>query len=272
MNGGTPSWSIFDRFTVGDLRALPTPTWETVDALIRLALEAAASADATLKGELAQWDRDLATIGGDPAFGDWRCFRPLRLSREEDWSDWLAHLVETSRSGFLRAELGHDMPASARSVEREVSTAEGFRADLVVTWDDGARSHIEVKVGDLAFDKTFDTALALQRSFSEPSGWTDHILIPDAHLPLWCETARRSMHCVEVNPITWTTVAVALRRALRGAEENVSWKVWAAAFTGAVEQTLLGLPQRAREGFARPSFAQRMFARQHLELLTRARR
>jgi hypothetical protein len=277
MSGVTPTWSIFNGFAVGELRAVPPPTWDAVDAMLRPALEAAEFADATLKGELAQWNRELATIGGDPAFVDWRRFRPLRLSREEDWSDWLAHLIETSRSGFLRAELGHDTAVSAGIVEREVSTTKGFRADLVVTWDDGARSHIEVKVGDLAFDKTFDTALALRHHCPDASQWTDcnssrwtdHILLPEAHLSLWRETAKRSMHRVEVSPITWTTVAVALRRALRSTEENVSWKVWAATFTGAIEQILLGLPQRALDPSATPSFAQRMFARQHMDLLTR---
>jgi hypothetical protein len=261
------SWSIFDGFAVGELRKAPPPTWDAVDAMIRPALEAAQAADADLARELERWDRDLETIGGEPAFRDWKRFRPLRLSREEDWSDWLAHLVETSQGGFLGRELRDSDRARAKAVEREVTTADGFRADLVVEWNDGVCSHLEVKVGDLAFDKTFDTALALRQRFAGASRWTDHILVPDAHLPLWREIAERSSHRVSVAPISWTGIAVALRGALRHSGESTVWKAWAAAFTGAVEQQLLGLPQRTRESSAPPSFSQRMFAQRHLELL-----
>jgi hypothetical protein len=36
---------------------------------------------------LERWDERLRDLGGDPAREDWSRFRPLRLSREEDWSD-----------------------------------------------------------------------------------------------------------------------------------------------------------------------------------------
>ena len=46
-------------------------------------------------------NRALKAFGGDPSSTDWSNFRPLRLSREEDWADWLMHLIEQSGTGLL---------------------------------------------------------------------------------------------------------------------------------------------------------------------------
>ena len=75
---------------------------------------------------LREWDRELADIGGDPSREDWGSFRPLRLSREEDWSDWLAHLLESSQSGRFPARLfagdvRHAEHWRVSKVDREVS-------------------------------------------------------------------------------------------------------------------------------------------------------
>ena len=74
-------------------------TW---DATVRLVDAGRARARARVPGLLAAiavWADRLADLGGEPVCQDWSRFRPLRLSREEDWSDWLAHLIETSSTG-----------------------------------------------------------------------------------------------------------------------------------------------------------------------------
>lgn len=39
-------------------------------------------------------ERLVPALRPDPLREAWHRFRPLRLSREEDWADWLAHLLE----------------------------------------------------------------------------------------------------------------------------------------------------------------------------------
>src|SRR5690606_38539494 len=58
---------------------------------------------AEFQPELKIWNRQLKQAGFacDPCLRDWSTFRPLRMSREEDWSDWIAHLIETSTTGVF---------------------------------------------------------------------------------------------------------------------------------------------------------------------------
>lgn len=88
-----------------------------------------------LREWLLESDAQLAELGGDPLRDAWASFRPLRLSREEDWSDWLAHLIQTSRTGVfwsvaLRGRLPSGALANPRVVHREWILPGGYRADL----------------------------------------------------------------------------------------------------------------------------------------------
>lgn len=78
-------WDFLDSFTVKGLPQVPVPRWEVFDAMREDALRAAGEPNDELVKELAEWHAALHDIGGDPAFRDWLSFRPLRLSREEDW-------------------------------------------------------------------------------------------------------------------------------------------------------------------------------------------
>lgn len=226
-------------------------------AFARLVVASSRAVEAVLE----QWDARLLELGGDPAREDWSTFRPLRLSREEDWSDWLGHLLERSRSGRFSARLLGGSVADSRHwavlrAEREVS-AEGYRADLVVHFDGGEWAHVEVKVGDLSLAKTTETGAALRRRISgRPRG--DYLLLPEEDVPAW-EADRRDLGDAgaRVRVLTWRDVARALRYEVqdRGAE-SVSWRVWALTYAGAVEQMLLGfapVPHPAGTASAPPS-------------------
>ncbi len=269
MSSTCPSWSVFDGLRVPTPAPTIPPTWEAAACMHRVAVDAAGTSLSELREALARWHAQLEPTGGEPTFRDWSSFRPLRLSREEDWSDWLQHLVAASKHGFLARELLGDPEARVERVEREVATDEGFRADLVIAWSGDRWSHVEVKIGDLAFEKTYGTADALRRRFcaSPATRWTDHILVPPSHLGLWGSVAGARQ---SVQSLDWSDVAVALRRAISAAAENVDWRVWATAFTGAIEQTLLGLPRHDHAAQGPMMLGQALEALSHLELLRRA--
>jgi hypothetical protein len=88
------SWAFLEEFFFPD-----SSDWNaviTLAAAFRRFNEAYLS---TVRALVARWDDALHGVGGDPLRENWARFRPLRRSREEDWSDWLAYLLESSRTG-----------------------------------------------------------------------------------------------------------------------------------------------------------------------------
>lgn len=226
--------------------------WSVFDGLGVLARAELQRVSGERRALLDRWNELLAGIGGDPGARDWNRFRPLRLSREEDWSDWLAHLMETSRGGRLaRLLLGGAFPEGvdlgACMVTREERSQGGERrGDLVVVWESGACAHIEVKVGDKAFGKMFDAGQKLHEMHPAAAVWRNFLLLPAEDMDGWNEVKELEIDEDEGEPddaveeLTWEDVAVALRRCLAAKDEEPAWKAWACAYTGAVEQRLLG--------------------------------
>lgn len=235
------AWAFLERFRWDG--ADPPTNWEATRTLIGARREFAKSRVARFGPLLARWDDLLADIGGDPSRADWAAFRPLRLHREEDWSDWLAHLLESSSTGGLAACLFDRTPAEAirPAVVRELPI-EHRRLDIRITWAAGDMTHVEVKVGDLALEKTFETA-ELHRESEGRARVDDWILLPPDHVKKWEEVRAGRVGGIEVGRLTWDDVAIALRRSLAGRAEDVSWRVWARAFCGAIEQQVLGVPR-----------------------------
>lgn len=238
-----PSWSFLDRFTAPRAGA----TWASVGRWVRSAVDATGPAEEELGEQRKRWRKWLAPLP-EVSDQDWRDFRPLRLSREEAWSDWLAHLLTASKTGefahllFLGEEAGLQPLGGGAVVAREVRIADGDRrADILLRWKDVA-VHVEVKVGDQEFEKTFETAAALRKEYGDGvRSWLDFILLPPADLDTWESVAAgRARRSSQVVPITWRDVAVALRRVLRDGREDLAWNTWAHSFCGAVEQRILG--------------------------------
>jgi hypothetical protein len=238
-----PSWEFLSTFHVPESLVPRPATWGTFDTWFRLAAQAADAQRQALEHELEPWDERLVELGGDPSRTDFTDFRPLRTSREEDWSDWLQHLLRSARSGdFARHLLGRSQ--AHPDARRELECAGGaYRADLVVFWTDAAATHVEVKVGDLQFEKTWATADALEAEHPRIREWMHFILLPDEHLGLWHQTARNRNRSRHIETLTWGDVTLALRRTLLRTEEPMSWRVWAWTYCGAIEQRLLGMPR-----------------------------
>jgi hypothetical protein len=248
------NWSVADGWTPPPRVAGAVPRWSVVEPLQARLRTLTDELARVLTTSVAAWDARLSDLGGDPSRHDWSSFRPLRLSREEDWSDWLAHLIEHDASGRFTARL-FGASADEASVwkatrcEREY-VVEDYRADLLI---DRASSwvHLEVKVGDLSFAKTAATGEAARRRREGSDCSGDYVLLPAEHVALWHLEAEDSA-CSEVGVRTWTDVAQALRESLVELEQQtVPWRAWAWAFLGAVEQHLLEFPRLPRDAAPR---------------------
>jgi hypothetical protein len=217
-------------------------SWGGCDALVESYASVIVEQYEELLLLLSRWDSELALLGKDSTHIDWNSFHVLRLSREEDWSDWLGFLIAQSNTGVFAQSLFGETAraselASPTKVEREVPYGQ-YRADLIVQWSDAKYSHIEVKVGDYNLSKTYATSKAMQSKYNQTSeNWADHILLLSSQMTEWEAVAQKDNRTIGV--LTWEDVAVSLRRALRS-EESVLWKAWAYSFTGAIEQLLLG--------------------------------
>jgi hypothetical protein len=248
------SWSIFDELDRlhGDVApAAPSPdrvssAWTDLDEFIASHSAVLDSLYLELNPLLAEWNRRLASLGGDPTLQDWSRFRPLRLSREEDWSDWLAFLLERSDAGVFAARLlGADGGASidhARpAVEREISH-DGHRADLVVEWAGGRCAHVEVKIGDDGLAKTFGTGRRMRLRYGRSvEEWENFVLLLPSQIEDWAELESTEPAEPPVEVLSWIDVCVALRGALVS-HESLVWRAWAYAFVGAVEQRIIRFP------------------------------
>ena len=233
------SWSAFDGWIAPASKVSWTDAeyWEASFAQLR------ERSSLDLERHLAKWDKRLVALGGDPSRDDWSAFRPLRLSREEDWSDWLAHLLATSNGAFCRRLFtGIDGASGSRirSIDREYS-ADSYRADLVIWFEDGGWLHLEVKVGDLSLEKTSKTGDAL-RAKCGGRCLGDMLLLPKRDRR-HSEAIASSEAATPMKVRDWHDVARSLRASIgEEPQESLSWRVWARAYLGAVEQLLLGLP------------------------------
>lgn len=194
-----------------------------------------------------EWDTALRDLDlGDPSAVDRTLFRVLRRKREEDWSDWLAQLIEDSKAGLFAERFFGGGPSDSfaiKRVHREVSSDEGWRADIIVEWKDSSYTHVEVKVGDPNLDKTFDTAVDIQQRFHGQRRRGDFILLLPEQGDDWDQKCRLTPDLGKrISALTWIDAARAFRFALREGGESPAWRVWAHAYCGAIEQQLLRIP------------------------------
>ena len=172
-----------------------------------------------------------------------RCAETVRRIGRTGWrnSSGIPPQVGSLGLCWVQSKSGRSIRTPKPVVHREVPY-EGYRADLVIEWADGSYTHIEVKVGDQALAKTLATAEAVANRFGrDHRSGSDAVLFLPSQREAWdraCDALPEMRD--RVHPLTWRAVARALRRALpQSAGESIHWRVWAHAFSGAVEQDLL---------------------------------
>lgn len=239
------SWDFLQKF---QMETVYSPQeWQLVADLIEKSEQAIKPHIEECRDWELRWEKRLRPLCGDQAAINWNKFRPLRRNREEDWSDWLAWLLETSQTGCLADSLfSKDMKCQLETfisptVERETSL-ENRRADIVISWKTKQMTHVEVKIWDENFDKTFETSIQLHKSVPDRD-WNDFILIPNQSQEAWNEVAQKysNNESVNVTVILWDDVARGLRRCLWHERESVFWRAWAWVFCSVIEKELLGL-------------------------------
>ena len=239
------SWEFLKAFRLEAIEEVYD--WKSVRGLIAKSEQAIKPHVLECQSLEAQWEKRLGPLCGNQAKINWSRFRPLRRNREEDWSDWLAWLLETSQTGVLANTLfaeSMNCPPEifvSPTVEREMPL-DGRRADVVISWGQNRMTHIEVKLWDGNYEKTFETAKKLHATAPQFI-WNDFILIPCQALEAWNEIAKNhsQKETIKVMVVLWNDVARGLRRCLWQENESVFWRAWAWVFLNVIERELLGL-------------------------------
>ncbi len=197
---------------------------------------------------IEKWDKKLEYLGKDPTHTNWDNFRPLRLSREEDWSDWLAFLIQQSKTGFLSKNIFniHSFKQEnyiypLKVLREESDFTKSYRADIIIQWKNKKYTHFEIKVGDRNLLKTFKASQNFRKTFkASKNNWTDFILLLPNQVSNWENTLKFNETDNIIIHKTWKDISIALRKSL-STNETTNWKVWAYSFLGIIEQKLLGL-------------------------------
>jgi len=248
-----PQWKVFKNWQA-ILGPSKSKDWDATKRFRLLGLQCFEQDYSKLPDLLTQWDSVFERYGGDPCRINSESLRPLRLSREEAWSDWLGYLLQTSRDVGFAAELFPQLeiqnnPYHHPEVIREEST-ETHRADMVIHWDEGHSTHLEVKLWDESFLKTFSTASELHGKHSDSSShcWSDYILIPRESRELWEECVGTVQGVIKIQEVFWEDVTIALRKAILRQKEDLRWCSYAHGFCGSIEQKILGFPVIPKAG------------------------
>jgi len=237
------SWSIFDNWNYQVKEKIIYLDWHIFDSMMSTLSSFYKKKYKEFQSLYSKWDKELKLYGGEPSNFNWNNFRPLRLTREEDWSDWLIHLISESQTGYFSSHLFNIKDTTVKDysrpsyIGREV-LYKGYRADIIIKWNNGIYSHIEIKIGDENLTKTYDTAEVMRKYYNTPKNkWYDFIIILESQIESWLNI-NHSKKC-PIKYLTWNDVAIILRKSILISNEPLSWKVWAYSFLGAIEQKLL---------------------------------
>lgn len=237
------SWGFLETFNLENVAL--AHDWEIINRLISSSRKAVIPLVEECKQLEHEWDERLTQLFGSGHSFNWNTFRPLRLSREEDWSDWLAWLIECSRTGAFAESIfskfldDHAEAFQSPTVRREFNT-DGRRTDIIIAWRNAKLTSIEVKIWDQNFEKTFDTVRKLRKQKQNCEGG-DFILIPRASLHAWTNVVDDPMNAnaIQVECIHWEDVVRAVRKCLWNEDEGIVWLIWAWTFCCMIETAIL---------------------------------
>ena len=227
--------------------------WKPVDDHIASFRQFGDDVRPKVDAQLLMWDALFSYLGGDPAYEDWSEFRPLRLRREEQWSDWLAWLIMSAKSPHIARLVRPSLNDTSRveSVRCE-QVAGDRRIDIVVFWTDNSvksATTVEIKVGDPHLEKTRVAAVQWRASAKIPG--RDLLILPEWQRSDWDELDAPLRDGIDV--LGWDDVSIALRRRALSGDESVAWASLARSFVGAIEGRLLGLEHWPRSAPRRVS-------------------
>mgnify|MGYP000249887281 CR=1 FL=1 len=237
--------------------------WESIDPWWDTYVEAQQETIDSLLDELAEvqqeWVDSDSMFDKNPLEVDWRTGSPeagpLRVNQEENWSQWLAHLIRSGPDSIRKTLFGSSFDQDPQSVRREVylSDTDGRdrRVDILVFYDDVGVS-IEVKKGDEHYEKTPHTASLIESEY--PGIDWSHFLLVQENKSEKVEQSFDEVEQVDENKVIrtsvsndisllyWKDVSQALRTTLlRESNSTHHWESSAYLFCTLIEQKLLGL-------------------------------
>lgn len=235
--------------------------WQTLDSWWQrydtLRTEAAQALQAELQHSDDRWQRSNSRFDVNPLSTDWRTHQrtrgPLRPNQEENWSQWLAHLLRGA-DGLLLGELfGGQYSQLPRRVEREAHLPgeESDRYADILVFFGGQGISIEVKKGDEHYEKTTHTATLTEDTHAHD--WTHILLLPKYKYPALRgsvkeslsepDTGRPRIHSDQsgdIDVVFWREVSGAIRSVLLGdVTLPPHWEASAYLFCTLIEQKLL---------------------------------
>lgn len=207
-----------------------------------------------------RWAMSECVFDQDPLIEDWTESSPqtgpLRTNQEENWSQWLAHLIRSSSSDFNQELFGDRFDTTPDYVrcERAFSDEElnDRRVDIIAEFADHGIS-IEVKNGDEHYLKTPQTAFLTEKHYRRNLDWTHFLLLPESkHEALTSAFGFRVKEAdgerltiaadgdeeLDVAILYWEEVSRALRRTLFSGTESAHWMASAYVFTTLIEQQI----------------------------------
>jgi hypothetical protein len=209
------------------------------------------------------WANSPSRFNRDPLATDWapseQSWRPLGVSREERWSDWVAHLIQLSTGAFVERLLRDHLEGTLGHVDRETrvtDTNAGYRQVDVLIVDDSGGVSIEIKLNDTNYEKTLDAARLVEQNYG--GDWTHLLLVPrnkvgslEASFVDAVTDDEEWRHRIDptesealaespgVSVLYWEDVASALRGTLlAAAEPDPQWAASAYLFVTLIEQRL----------------------------------
>lgn len=245
-------------------RRLYDSEWDTLDPWWKTFSEQRQADAITLADQLdtleTVWQTSSSRFDTDPLAVDWTAHTntrgPLRPNQEENWSQWLGHLLRAGSPQFVADVFGTNIENHPDAVCREehlparVESRPDRYADILVFYGDTGLS-IEIKKGDEHYEKTAHTAELIETKYSHIE-WTHYLLLPKYKLPALRssfgpaleETADRlRLNSDSDQPISivyWQDISRTIREhLLNETAANDLWAASAYTFATLIEQKIL---------------------------------
>lgn len=239
------------------------PWWESY---LTAQHEALSSVKSIFTEVQQQWEQSSSRFDNGPLSAEWTgndpMEGPLWTRQEENWSQWLAHLIRTAPSSFTEDLFGVEYRIRPRFVEREQLLTHGDMInrfpDILVQYPKSGVS-IEVKKGDKAYKKTIDTAELIEIHY--PKDWSHLLLLPmrkksvlrDTFDNAFADTEERPVirtdRANDIHIVYWEDVSRIIRRVLQNEHEvDAHWEASAYVFATLIEEKIAKfVPQPAIE-------------------------